>query len=73
MAHSPNGSFAKWYIRQMAHSPNGTHPIWPSVSNSVLKLQYRGRYNTGISKMSIPVFARFFHEVKTALALLASI
>jgi hypothetical protein len=28
-----------------------------SVSNSVLKIQYRGRYNTGISKMSIPVLA----------------
>jgi hypothetical protein len=28
-----------------------------SVSNSVLNFQYRGRYNTGISKMSIPVFA----------------
>jgi hypothetical protein len=28
-----------------------------SVSNSVLKLQYRGRYNTGISKMLIPVLA----------------
>jgi hypothetical protein len=26
MVHSPNGSIAKWYIRQMAHSPNGTHP-----------------------------------------------
>jgi hypothetical protein len=28
-----------------------------SVSNSVLKIQYRGRYNTGISKISIPVLA----------------
>jgi hypothetical protein len=28
-----------------------------SVSNSVLNFQYRGRYNTGISKMSIPVLA----------------
>jgi hypothetical protein len=28
-----------------------------SVSNSVLKMQYRGRYNTGISKMSMLVFA----------------
>jgi hypothetical protein len=27
MVHSPNGTFAKWHIRQMAHSPNGTHPI----------------------------------------------
>jgi hypothetical protein len=28
-----------------------------SVANSVLKFQYRGRYNTGISKMSIPALA----------------
>jgi hypothetical protein len=28
-----------------------------SVSNSVLKIQYRGWYNTGISKISIPVLA----------------
>jgi hypothetical protein len=28
-----------------------------SVSNSVLNFQYRGQYNTGISKMSIPVLA----------------
>jgi hypothetical protein len=36
-----------------------------SVSNSVLNVQYRGRYNTGISKMSIPVLAgiEFFHEI----------
>jgi hypothetical protein len=27
-----------------------------AVSNLVLKMQYRGRYNTGISKMSILVF-----------------
>jgi hypothetical protein len=35
------------------------HMIRPvvSVSNSVLNFQYRGRYNTGISKMSIPVLA----------------
>jgi hypothetical protein len=31
--------------------------IMTSVYNSVLKFQYRGRYNTGISKMSIPVLA----------------
>jgi hypothetical protein len=28
MAHSPNGSFAKWYIRQMVHSPNSTQAVY---------------------------------------------
>jgi hypothetical protein len=23
MVHSPNGTFAKWFIRQMAHTPGG--------------------------------------------------
>jgi hypothetical protein len=27
MVHSPNGTFAKWFIRQMVHSPNNTQAI----------------------------------------------
>jgi hypothetical protein len=46
-----------------------------SVYNSVLNFQYRDRYNTGISKISIPVLAgiEFFSrniplpQVKTAV------
>jgi hypothetical protein len=28
MVHSPNGTFAKWFIRQLVHSPNGTFAKW---------------------------------------------
>jgi hypothetical protein len=28
MVHSPNGTFAKWFIRQMVHMPNGTFAKW---------------------------------------------
>jgi hypothetical protein len=33
MVHSPNGTFAKWFIRQMVHSPNSTQAFAASENN----------------------------------------
>jgi hypothetical protein len=41
--------------------------IATSVSNSVLKMQYRGRYNTGISKMSNTVIEAFLLNIPLPL------
>jgi hypothetical protein len=43
MVHSPNGTFAKWFIRQKVQSPNGTFAKWHTpqtiIKQKMLRIQ----------------------------------
>jgi hypothetical protein len=58
MVHLPNGTFAKWFIRQMVHSPNGTQALHCTLEWLTPAISPMQRWETRSSNASFLLFKR---------------